>query len=325
MFDQFVTNTQFRENLSKREETYVSEEFFNELMKRAQNKSALYGKVRTRTTTTDRIVQPAINTTTRREVSIPTTGAPAQASKVMWPKEIFQQTSQVVMEDTFSQIFVPLTFRVLSVEVPEDVLIKGDGYIYEYVLDAFSTELAKAIDDHIITDKRNSILHSNSKSHMFDRASEGIPTVSGHILINEITAETMKLPIFHLPQGYRERAVWLMNKNTAKVVAKIRDDEGNKIAKEISSEGLPRKVLNKSVIIVDSMPDIADRNIPIVLADLSRGYIVGRIQGGYMHITSDGFNGIAEIILKISGSVLQPAAFKALKFFNKITDDAEES
>jgi HK97 family phage major capsid protein len=77
-----------------------------------------------------------------------------------------------------------------------------------------------------------------------------------------------------LKTGYRQSAVWLMNRRTAGVVRKFKDTEGRHIWADSIIEGQPPMLLGHRVELVEDMDDVTTSGTPIAFGDISRAYTV---------------------------------------------------
>jgi len=76
-----------------------------------------------------------------------------------------------------------------------------------------------------------------------------------------------------LKPGYRQGAVWLMNKSTLGVVRKWKDSEGNYLWQRSLQMGMPSTLNGYPVIEMEAMPDIGTIAFPIAFGDFSEGYL----------------------------------------------------
>lgn len=75
-----------------------------------------------------------------------------------------------------------------------------------------------------------------------------------------------------LKTGYRQNAVWLMNRRTAGVVRKFKDAEGRHIWSDNIAAGQPPMLLGHRVELVEDMDDVTTSGTPIAFGDISRAY-----------------------------------------------------
>lgn len=272
------------------------------------------GECRTRTTTSDRIIQPTLIDNLGSgyrhppKVRWPGEMTPEEEAEAAKKRESDVQYSQIDITTKPYEVLVkqPKDQYFISIEDGLDSIAQDIGLIGN--IEIFATEE--------VPDKYyESILLTPS---VIDHRSEGMSTVSGYIDI-ETTAENLKCALFHLPQGYRQRAKWYMSEARAKLLLDTVDENGNEMidprhnpnhpqydpTNEILNEvGVPYRLLGKPIVCVKGM------HIDyVVIGDLSRGYLTGKLTG------KTGFNDDGNLLFttKLGGQVLQPAAIKVCK------------
>jgi HK97 family phage major capsid protein len=72
---------------------------------------------------------------------------------------------------------------------------------------------------------------------------------------------------------YRGNARWLMNRNTAGVVRKLKDSEGRFIWAD-ARDGMPDTLLGFPVELDEQMPDVGAGNLPIAFGDFAQAYAI---------------------------------------------------
>ncbi|MBU3971545.1 MAG: phage major capsid protein [Alphaproteobacteria bacterium] len=80
--------------------------------------------------------------------------------------------------------------------------------------------------------------------------------------------------LYNLRAGYRAGSVWLMNSETAGVVRKLKDADGNHIWSLATTAGELPMLLGYPVEIDEGMPAIANGAYPVAFGNFQRGYIV---------------------------------------------------
>ena len=80
--------------------------------------------------------------------------------------------------------------------------------------------------------------------------------------------------VYALKAGYRARAVWLMNSQTAGTIRKLKDAEGKFIWAESIEPNTPSRLLGYPVVIEEGMPAFASNEYPIAFGDFSKGYTI---------------------------------------------------
>jgi len=74
---------------------------------------------------------------------------------------------------------------------------------------------------------------------------------------------------YALGQQYWARAVWIMNRATAKVARKLKDGEGAYLWEPNTQVGQPSNLLGYPVLMSEAMPDIAANAYPLIYSDVT--------------------------------------------------------
>ena len=84
--------------------------------------------------------------------------------------------------------------------------------------------------------------------------------------------------LFHLPQGYRREVVYEFQHRSANF--NLKDGMGNYLIDQrddaLRTVGVPDRLLNHPIVYNEWADDADSGNFPVVLADLTKGYIIGR-------------------------------------------------
>lgn len=184
-------------------------------------------------------------------------------------------------------------------------LLADEGFGFEeWVLKKFSHRFAHAEAAAFLSGngvgQPTGILADNGGAEV------GVTTVDEYITFAEVTA------LFHsLAPKFREKAVWVMNDATALALRSIKDADGNLLWAP-SAE----KLLGKTVIICNEMPDIGGGSKPIAFGDFSYYWIMERVPFAirpltekYMMSQYRGYVGYEHL----DGKLIRPEAVKALK------------
>ncbi len=145
-------------------------------------------------------------------------------------------------------------------------LLADEGFSFEeWILKKFSHRFAHAEAAAFLSGngvgQPTGILADNGGAEV------GVSTVGADITFDEVTA------LFHsLDPKFREKAVWVMNDATALTLRSVKDAAGNLLWAP-SAE----KLLGKTVIICNEMPDIGSGSKPIAFGDFSYYWIMERV------------------------------------------------
>ena len=113
-----------------------------------------------------------------------------------------------------------------------------------------------------------------------------------------------------------------MNSNTGLQVATLKDGNGNYLIDQrddaLRTVGVPDRLLNKPIVYNEWADDADSGKFPIILADLTRGYIIGRrVEFSIRRFDDSNYAEHDQVLFlgraRLGGQVLQPASFKALK------------
>jgi HK97 family phage major capsid protein len=297
----------------------VPPDWVAELNKNIMVQTVMAPECRTRTTTSDRIVQPNLITTDARR---------AHAARVRWPGEVVgSNTDHRSIEDQYSQVDVPIHVMLISLTAGNSALEDVTFSLEDEINEAFSEAVAIAYDELIWSGdgqgKMEGIVVNNQVT---GTRSTGMQSVSGYVPSGSpdgiVTADVLKELLFHLPRGYRQRAKWYMNSNTGLQIATLKDGEGNYLIDQrdesLQAVGVPDRLLGKPIVYNEYADDIAENGYPIVLGDLSRGYIIGkRVDFSIRRFDDSQYAELDQVLFlgraRMGGQVLQPASVKVLK------------
>jgi len=120
---------------------------------------------------------------------------------------------------------------------------------------------------------------------------------------------------YGLAAPYRQNATWVMNSQTAAVIAKMKDGQGNYIWREALIADEPARLLGRPVEIDENMPNIAAGALPIAFGDFARGYVVNDRTG--VRILRDPYTNKPFVMFystkRVGGGLLDPKAIRLLK------------
>lgn len=129
------------------------------------------------------------------------------------------------------------------------------------------------------------------------------------------TADTLVDLKYGLGAPYRQNATWLMNSQTAAVIAKMKDGQGNFIWHEALLANEPATLLGRPVEIDEAMPNIGAGAFPIAFGDFQRGYLVNDRMG--TRILRDPFTSKPFVMFfatrRVGGAVIDPNAIRVMK------------
>lgn len=162
--------------------------------------------------------------------------------------------------------FTPFKYTALS--------LATDELLADSRIDVFNQVLAPDAANRFVKAENTDFATGNGSS-----AAQGI-TVGASVGItaaatNAITADEI-IDTFHsLKTEYRDRAVWIMNDATLKVIRKYRENgtTGAYLYENALANGTPATLMGRPVFTLSTMPSIATGNKAIVFGDLSYYWI----------------------------------------------------
>jgi HK97 family phage major capsid protein len=80
--------------------------------------------------------------------------------------------------------------------------------------------------------------------------------------------------IYAVKAGYRQNAVFVMNRKTQSTIRKFKDTAGNYLWQPPAVAGGKASLMTFSVVEAEDMPDIAANSLSIAFGDFNRGYLV---------------------------------------------------
>ncbi len=122
--------------------------------------------------------------------------------------------------------------------------------------------------------------------------------------------------VYALKAGYRQNAVWMMNRKVQAEVRKLKDADGNYIWQPAASrEGRPT-LMGFPVIEAEDMPDIAPGSRSIAFGDFRRGYLI--VDRAGVRVLRDPYSAKPYVLFyttrRVGGGVQDFAAIKLLTF-----------
>lgn len=122
--------------------------------------------------------------------------------------------------------------------------------------------------------------------------------------------------IYALKAGYRQNAVFVMNRKTQSVVRKFKDSGGSYLWQPPTAAGGRATLMTFPLIEAEDMPDIAANSYSVAFGDFSRGYLVVDRQG--VTVLRDPYTAKPYVLFyttkRVGGGVQDFDAIKLLKF-----------
>ena len=121
---------------------------------------------------------------------------------------------------------------------------------------------------------------------------------------------------YALKSGYRQNALWTMNRKTQSVIRKLKDGQGNYLWQPALSAAGSATLLGFPVTEVEHMPDIATDSFSLGFGDFARGYLIVDRVG--VRILRDPYSSKPYVLfyttMRVGGGVQNFEAIKLMKF-----------
>jgi HK97 family phage major capsid protein len=295
----------------------VPEDWITELNKNLMAQTVMAADAKVRQTTSDTIIQPDLTTTDARR---------AYAANVQWPGESPASPTEFdATEIALGQIQVPIHVMLIRMTQTNSALEDVAFDLQAEITEAFSEATAVAYDTLIWSGNGQGKMRGIVvDTRLNDHASTSVTTVGGYIAAGSTSAITsgdkLKQMFSNLPSGYRSRAKWYCNSDTALLISEMKDGIGRYLWGDERglNGGLVTELIGRPVIINEFADFVAANAYPLILADLSRGYIIGkRVEFSVRRFDDSQYAEKDQILFlgraRLGGQVVQPAAFKLLK------------
>lgn len=122
--------------------------------------------------------------------------------------------------------------------------------------------------------------------------------------------------IYSVKAGYRQNAVFVMNRRTQSVIRKFKDTTGNYLWQPPAQLGGKASLLTFPVIEAEDMPDIAAGSLSIAFGDFARGYLI--VDRAGVSVLRDPYTAKPYVLFyttkRVGGGVQDFEAIKLMKF-----------
>ena len=122
--------------------------------------------------------------------------------------------------------------------------------------------------------------------------------------------------IYAVNAGYRQNAVFVMNRKTQSVIRKFKDTTGNYLWQPPAIAGGRASLMGFSLFDVEDMPDIAANSLSIAFGDFNRGYLV--VDRAGVSVLRDPYSAKPYVLFyttkRVGGGVQNYEAIKLMKF-----------
>lgn len=122
--------------------------------------------------------------------------------------------------------------------------------------------------------------------------------------------------VYALKGGYRQNAVFVMNRRTQSAVRKLKDENGTYLWAPPAGGGQPASLMGFPIVESEDMPDIADGTFPIAFGDFRRFYLV--VDRAGVRVLRDPYSAKPYVLFyttkRVGGGIQDFDAAKLLKF-----------
>jgi HK97 family phage major capsid protein len=146
--------------------------------------------------------------------------------------------------------------------------------------------------------------------------SAGVANAAAFIALNAGATDVLKTLLWSLRTPYRKDAAWLMNSNTASVIDKLKDGQGNYVWQHGMTAGAVPTLLGYPVVFDETMPDIATGSTPIAFGNFKQGYLI--VDKAGIRMLRDPYTDKPNVLFygyrRVGGGLANSEAIKVLKF-----------
>ena len=167
----------------------------------------------------------------------------------------------------------------LTQSMIDDVMFDAEGFISTEVGEEFSDQLAAALFSGDGVNKPTGILTKTITAEADNDRAFGTLQYVESAGAAAITFDDLKNLKSSLRAKYRTGAAWIMNDNTALVLSKIKDANGDYIWRDAVTDADADTLFGYRVEIDENAPDIGAGAYPVLFANLARGYYIVRRKG----------------------------------------------
>lgn len=170
-------------------------------------------------------------------------------------------------DDSFGQITLGAHKLVTMIKVSEELLNDNVFNLESYIAKEFARRIGAAEEEAFIIGNG-----TGKPTGIVNMGQLGATTAVN----NAITFDEIIDLYYSLNEGYRNKATWLLNDSTIKVIRKLKDSTGQYLWQPSLQAGQPDTVLNRPIKTSVYMPTIASANKVAVFGDFSNYWIADR-------------------------------------------------
>ncbi|MDJ1159033.1 phage major capsid protein [Chelatococcus sp. SYSU_G07232] len=122
--------------------------------------------------------------------------------------------------------------------------------------------------------------------------------------------------VYALKSGYRQNAVFVMNRKTQSLIRKFKDGQGNYLWQPPAAAGGQATLMTFPVVEAEDMPNVGADSLSVAFGDFRRGYLV--VDRAGVRVLRDPFSAKPYVLFyttkRVGGGVQDFEAIKLLKF-----------
>lgn len=172
-------------------------------------------------------------------------------------------------DDTFGQISLSAHKCGTAIKVSEELLNDSAFDLESYIAREFSRRIGAKEEEAFFVG--NGVGKPTGIFNATGGAADGATTLGASIAFDDI------IELFHsVNSAYRNKAVWVLNDSTIKLLRKLKDNNGNYIWQPSVAAGIPDTILNKPYYTSNYIPTAAAGNKCMAFGDFSYYWISDR-------------------------------------------------
>ncbi len=200
----------------------------------------------------------------------------------------------------------------------DDAAVDIGQWLAEEIVTAFSEqETAAFIAGDGVTQPKGFLSENTTAEDSWSWGNLGfVATGSDGALPSSNPSDVLVDLVYALKSGYRQNAVWMMNRRTQAELRKIKDADGNYIWAPAASASARPTLMGFPVVEAEDMPDIASGSLSVAFGDFRRGYLIADRTG--VRVLRDPYSAKPYVLFyttrRVGGGVQDYDAIKLLKF-----------
>jgi HK97 family phage major capsid protein len=287
----------------------VPEDFRATLIKRLMGLTVVRGRAMNVTTVRDAVEWPKLEGGNARYTS---------AVRVTWVDEIPASATTAQTNPTFGMLRVPVHTVMARTDLSRNLLEDSAFNLLDVVAGLFAEAMAVDEDEQFLIGtgggRPRGVLGKRSGAN--EDPDDGI-TARNSGNASALTADGLVDLAYGIDSQYRDGAVFVVAKNTARDIRKLKDGNGDYLWQRGLQPGQPDLLLGYPMAESEAMPAVAANNHPIIHGNF-RGYMivdrVGMTVERVQDTTTVGTNKVALFARRrLGGQVIEPWRFNVQK------------